>query len=117
MCRLCAVAATCCSLRWPETLPRPPLESGERAGDEILTHIRLIPTNLQWQPCGEHSHLVRDSESLLAQAKELRAQGSTMRASEAILGPHYTTVIRWLSVTRLVTAARLDARVFVPNSS
>ncbi len=85
-------------------------ECDERAGDDILTQVRLIQTNIQGQHCGEHSHLARYPDSLVAQAKELRAQGLTMRAIASRLGPHYTTVIRWLAGTRRAPPARVVAR-------
>jgi hypothetical protein len=75
-----------------------------------LTRVRLIPTNIQGQPCGEHSHCARYPDSMVAEAKELRAQGLTMRAIAERLGPHFTTVIRWLNGSMRKPPARVIAR-------
>lgn len=71
--------------------------------------IRLVPTNLRNQPVGEHAFRAYP-DSFVDRARALRAQGWTFAAISAELGPHASTISRWLSGITRKPPARVIAR-------
>lgn len=80
--------------------------------------IKIVGVNLKGLPCGEDSHLARYPDSMVAEAKALRAQGLTMRAIAARLGPTHATVVFWLNGRRRKPPVKFVAkRIKSPNHS
>lgn len=74
-----------------------------------MTEVRIVTVSLHNLPVGE-SHFRAYSDSVLARAKTLRAQGWTLAAISAELGPHVSTLSRWLDGSGRASAVKVIAR-------
>lgn len=83
-----------------------------------MTEIRIVAVNIHGQPVGEHCYLTRYSDSMVDEAKALRAEGWTLTAIGDKLGCHHTTVLRWVNGQYRKPAVKVVARrVKTPNHS
>lgn len=73
--------------------------------------IELRTTNARGVLCGESQPMCKWPDTLVAEARALRAQGMTIDGIAAQLdGPHRATIYRWLAGTARKPAARVVAR-------
>ncbi|WP_157108166.1 hypothetical protein [Azoarcus olearius] len=80
--------------------------------------IVLRTTNARGMLCGESQPMCRYSDTVVALARALRAEGWTIRAIAARLdGPHPGTVHRWCTFERRKPAVRVSAKRIKPHSS
>jgi hypothetical protein len=81
-----------------------------------VIEVRLITVGLVRNlPVGE-SHFRAYPDSMVAEAKALRAQGWTLTAIADKLGCHHTTVLRWVNgCTRKPPSKVIAKRVKVPR--
>lgn len=80
-----------------------------------MIEVRIIPTNIHGQPVGE-SHFLAYPDSVVEEARALRAQGWTLMAIAAKLGPHFTTVGCWVRGERRKPAVKVVARRVKTNT-
>lgn len=80
-----------------------------------MSQVRLVSTTLRGVPVGESSPNTRWPDTMVAQAKALRAEGMPIRKITANLnGPHHATVWRWVAGVTRKPAARVIARRVKP---
>jgi hypothetical protein len=79
-----------------------------------MKQLRIFGVSLSGQRVGEDCHLTRYPDSMVARAKALRAEGWTLAAIAAALGPHESTVSRWLSGAARKPAARIAVKRVKP---
>jgi hypothetical protein len=72
--------------------------------------IKLVKCNLAGLPMGEDNPACKYTDDVVAQARHLHAQGMTLKAISAELGPCFQTIHDWVKNRRRRPAVRVIAR-------
>lgn len=72
--------------------------------------IKLVKCNLAGLPVGEDNHACKYPDDLVAQARRMRADGMTLKAISAELGPCFQTIHDYVTNRRRNPPAKVVAR-------
>lgn len=80
-----------------------------------MTTIRLVPTNIQGQPVGEHAHRTSFSNATVARARVLRIAGWALHAIAVEVGASHQSICDRDTFRRRKPPARVVAKRVKPK--